>query len=149
MSVHGRQDEGGNFIHKTRIMLPATAGIINLTIPADSPGLQANQSYKWTFSLVCPQDRPSEPYVTGHIQRIERPDLAAKVKQTASKNVPSIYAAAGIWHEALATLAQLRRENPNDEFLLLEWTNYLTAANLAYLSTETLLPSNLITPLQP
>jgi hypothetical protein len=135
------QDENGNIIYKTTFKLPKTSGAIALPIPnvATSPELQVDKSYQWTFSLVCnPQDRADDKYVQGSIQRVNSPDLVAKVEKTALKQRPSVYAEAGIWHEMLTTLAELRRANPNDAALTAEWKSFLESVGLKNVAQEPL-----------
>ena len=135
------QDEKGNIIYKTTFKLSKTSGVMSLPIPniATSPELQVNKSYKWTFSLVCnAENRADDQYVQGFIQRVSRPDLVAKVEKTALKQRPSVYAEAGIWHEMLTTLAELRRANPNDAALTAEWRSILDSVGLKDVDQEPL-----------
>jgi len=135
------QDENGNIVYKTTLKLPKTSGVIGLPIPnvATSPELQVDKSYQWTFSLVCDaENRADDKYVQGFIQRVSRPDLVAKVERTALKQRPSVYANAGIWHEMLTTLAELRRANPNDAALRAEWKSFLDSVGLKDVAQEPL-----------
>jgi hypothetical protein len=135
------QDDKGKVVYKTTLKLPKTSGVISLPIPnvATAPELQVDKSYQWTFSLVCnAQKRADDVSVRGFIQRVNRPDLVAKVEKTALKQRPSVYAEAGIWHEMLTTLAELRRANPNDATLTAEWKSFLDSVGLKDVSQESL-----------
>ncbi|WP_210407399.1 DUF928 domain-containing protein, partial [Hydrocoleum sp. CS-953] len=49
-----------------------------------------------------------------------------------------IYSEAGIWYEALVTLAELIRSNPNDVKFTSEWQNLLNSVGLNEVATEPL-----------
>lgn len=138
-------DEQRDRIYSQPIPLEGTPGILSITVPEDAniPPLEPNQTYSWTLALLCPtiaEIREPNLYVTGRIQRIENPELAQQVSQATPREVPSLYAEAGIWHDTLHTLAQLRRENPEDTDLTAYWERLLTDVGLADIAQAPLLP---------
>ena len=50
--------------------------------------------------------------------------------------LPALYAQAGIWYEALATLAELRRSKPNDSVLISAWESLLQSVGLDTVAKE-------------
>ena len=53
------------------------------------------------------------------------------------RELPLLYANAGIWHETLTTLVKLRQENPRDTELENYWINILNSVGLTFIiSTE-------------
>jgi hypothetical protein len=48
----------------------------------------------------------------------------------------NLYAANGIWHDALTNLAQLRQTNPEDAALMADWESLLKSVNLEAIATE-------------
>ncbi len=46
----------------------------------------------------------------------------------------ALYAEAGIWYETIATLAQLKQEQPNNSNLLSVWEEILTSVGLGELA---------------
>jgi hypothetical protein len=58
-----------------------------------------------------------------------------------SRELPLIYANAGIWHETLTTLVKLRQENPRDEELENYWINILRSVGLNDIAQEPLAQS--------
>lgn len=119
-------DKDNKPVYKTTINLPEKSGAIGVTIPTlnTSEELQVGKSYKWGFALICdPQKRDQDISETGIIQRVNRPDLAAKIEQTPARERYLVYAQAGIWQETLSSLAELRLANPQDAELVNEWKN--------------------------
>jgi hypothetical protein len=103
------------------------AGIISLRLPINS--LAVNKEYKWKLSVICnPTDKSQNKVVAGLVQRV-RPDtqLMKKLQQANRQERVAVYAAASIWHDALATLAQMRYSLPNNQELASDWEDLLTA----------------------
>lgn len=122
-------DEDRKIVYETRVTLPSQAGVVSFSLPDTGTltPLKVGKPYQWYFSIVYDLDNRSQDHlVQGWIQRVEpSPDLTRKLEQAASKNRPALYAAAGIWHETLATLAELRRSTPNDATLAQQWEELL------------------------
>jgi hypothetical protein len=138
-------DEDNNIVYETRVTLPSQAGVVSLSLKDTGTlaPLKVGKPYQWYFSIVYDFDnRSKDRLVQGWIQRVEpSPDLTRKLEQAASKNRPALYAAAGIWHETLATLAELRRSTPNDATLAQQWEELLKseAVELNAIAKEPLL----------
>ncbi|MBE9007820.1 DUF928 domain-containing protein [Fortiea sp. LEGE XX443] len=106
------------------------AGIISLRLPVNS--LAVNKQYKWKLSLICnPTDKSQNKVVAGLVQRV-LPDqqLVKKLQQATRQERAVLYAAAGIWHDALASVAQIRYLLPNNQGLASDWEGLLTARNV-------------------
>ncbi|MDI9639078.1 DUF928 domain-containing protein [Geitlerinema splendidum] len=132
--------------YQTRVQLPKTAGVMSLSLPrrADVTGLQAQKSYRWTFALVCKAENGEENtgnFVNGNIQRVNRPDVEMRAREASVQEVPSIYAKEGFWHDLLASLAQLRRDSPNNAELADSWARLLSDVGLADVAGEPLVSS--------
>ncbi|MEB3337918.1 MAG: DUF928 domain-containing protein, partial [Leptolyngbyaceae bacterium] len=109
-----------------------TSGIMSVQLPESAPPLEVNQYYRWYFSLVCrPSDRLEDVFVSAWVQRIE-PDrgLAQALQQTNVRQRASLYAENGVWYDALSSLVQLRRLNPNDPKVTTEWSEFLESVGL-------------------
>ena len=122
-------DEDNKIVYETRVTLPSQSGVVSFSLPDTGTlaPLKVGKPYQWYFSIVYDfNNRSKDHLVQGWIQRVEpSPDLAKKLEQTDSKNRPALYASAGIWHDTLATLAQLRRSTPNDATLAQQWEELL------------------------
>ncbi|HLO85944.1 MAG TPA: DUF928 domain-containing protein [Nostocaceae cyanobacterium] len=129
--IDSTKDDGSS-IYTTTIALPDKPGVISWTLPAEAPELKVGKRYRWYLSINCDQDQMSPPmYVEGVIYRVElNPTVANKLKTATLVEKFAIYAENGIWHEAIATLAELRRQNPQDKSLQNYWQSLLTDIKL-------------------
>jgi hypothetical protein len=78
-------------------------------------------------------------YVEGAIKRVEAdPTLAQRLQRATPQERVAIYAKAQLWYEALGTLAELRRDRPNDPVLADAWTQLLDSVKLDTISRQPL-----------
>jgi hypothetical protein len=136
------QDENQLEIYKTQFKVTGKAGVIWISLPANAtlPALEIGKNYQWSFMLICDEaDRSISPFVTGVVQRIE-PSAALKTQLAAAKGrqTVQVYAANGIWYDALKTLAELRLINPDNPQLISDWQIFLKSAGLEDLAEATL-----------
>jgi len=126
------QDENQEVINKTTFKTPAKPGIVSV-IPANStPELKVGKTYRWFFSVVCDRSQRSRDLVVqGSILRLA-PDKKL-LRDLASSDIrerANIYALSGSFTDALTSLAQLRRQRPNDADLKTDWEDLLRSVNL-------------------
>ncbi|HBL10208.1 MAG TPA: hypothetical protein DD379_02000 [Cyanobacteria bacterium UBA11162] len=135
-------DSKGEEVYKFSFRITGEPGIISLSIPkfATIPPLEIGKNYRWSLSVICnPQDRLEDASVMGSIQRVEpNPTLRAELKQVTPRAQVFLYAENGIWYDALATLAALRRAYPNDWTVTSDWTTLLESVGLKEFSEEPL-----------
>jgi len=110
------------------------AGMLKLELPKDKPGLASGRIYSWSVTLECNARRPSaNPYFYSWIERVPTtPALEQKLaavssrsksfeqtpaSESASRELASIYAEAGLWYDTLTTLSTARTENPSDRLV--------------------------------
>ncbi len=125
-------NEKSSPVYKKQISLPKQPGIINIKVPAQIPALEVNKQYRWFLSVYCDQEKQSPPvYVEGVVSRVK---LAAAIDQQLQTAQPlqrfAIYAQNGIWYQALATLIQLKQQNPQNTTIQTDWKNLLTNIGL-------------------
>ncbi len=137
-------DEAQNLIYQTMLPLSGQAGIVSVTVPdsiAISP-LAVDEYYSFSFSLVCtteddPLDRSGDIVVGGVIQRVAASEaLNQELAQAPPSRHPAIYARESLWFDALASLARLRQETPNNPSLLTDWMALLEAVGLGEIARE-------------
>jgi hypothetical protein len=137
------KDINDDEIYRANFKTSGTPGIITLSLPAQAGLLPLNvgQDYKWSFSIICQGDERSKDItVEGWIRRVKlNPVMETQLKQASPQKQVEIYAQAGIWQDALATLVQLRRDNPADSQIAAEWTKLLRAVGLDNIAQETTL----------
>ncbi|MBD2180513.1 DUF928 domain-containing protein [Planktothrix sp. FACHB-1355] len=139
------QDKNDQNIYQTTFSITGDPGIVSVTLPsfANSGFLESKKDYFWSFALSCnskaedSSDRSGVLAVNGWIQRVQaNPDLAQKLGQATLRDKVALYTKAGIWYDALHSLAELRRSSPNDASLSGAWTNLLQSAGLDKLASE-------------
>lgn len=136
-------DDSDRQVYETTFMTTGTAGIINLSLPsfAGLQPLEIGKNYHWYFSMLCnPLNRAEDVFVEGWIQRVEpNPVLALKLENASAAERVNLYASAGLWHEALMTLTELRRDRPNDSPIAANWTKLLQNVGLETIAQEPLI----------
>ena len=132
------QDARGNNIYKTSLIASSPGGNFQkIQIPSKAATLKAGEVYRWFFLVNCHPNAPS--YVEGWIQRVVlNSSLKSQLQKATLPQQASLYAANGIWYDALTTLASLRRANPSDANLLSSWVNLLNGVGLNEISHEAL-----------
>ena len=105
-------------------------GIASLSLPANAAltPLEIGKDYRWRFTLKC----GGVPiFARGWVRRVEKSaDLVAKLAQASDRDRVNIYIEAGLWNDALATLDNLRRSEPDDRSITTALEDLLRAANL-------------------
>ncbi|MGB5963375.1 MAG: DUF928 domain-containing protein [Coleofasciculaceae cyanobacterium] len=140
------EDAGGNEVYKANFQTNGKSGIIALNLPTQAglTPLEVGQDYKWSFSIICQAiERSRDISVEGGVRRVEfNSTLSNQIKQASPQKRVELYAEAEIWQDALATMAQLRRNNPSDQAIAQSWSKLMTAAGLGELAQESLLPNS-------
>lgn len=134
------KSEEGEDIYQTSFTITGQGGILNISLPAyaNLPPLEVNKSYQWLFDLVCVARNSASlgdipiSSLNGWIQRIDpSPNLMQQLEQARTpEDKVAVYAQNGIWYEALNTLVELRRANPNDRSLEANWVALLESVGL-------------------
>jgi hypothetical protein len=77
----------------------------------------------------------------GQIERVEpNPNLVAQLKTASPRDRAALYAEAGIWYDAVNSIAQLRRSSPNDTAIAADWAELLKSVGLDTISQKPLIP---------
>ncbi|MGQ4646539.1 DUF928 domain-containing protein [Lyngbya aestuarii] len=138
------EDREGNEVYQATFRTNGLPGIVAISLPTQvglSP-LQVDQDYKWSFSVICQGDeRSMDVVVEGWVRRVAlSPIVENQLKQASASRKVELYADAEIWHDALATLVQLRRDHPTDLVVTSDWAKLLSAAGLSNFTQESLAP---------
>jgi hypothetical protein len=139
-------DDNDSEVYKARFRVTGEAGIISLSLPEEAglPPLAVGKDYHWSFALICSTQETSDNsgivYTEGWIQRIE-PDaqLQARLAGAAEPDRAAIYAEAGIWQDAIASLAALRRTQPTNALLTTRWNTLMESVGLTTVSNQPLM----------
>jgi len=99
------------------------------------------QSYHWYLRVFCPpQPEPPLPDVKeGEIRRVGLdPALKKQIEAAKPQQRVALYAAKGLWYDALSTSATLRAVKPEDETLKADWISLLRSVGLETIAMEPL-----------
>lgn len=129
------QDENFKHHYQTTLQLPEESGVIKIKLPASLPALETGKSYKYSLVMICGEDlEPDSPLVSGWIERVEA--KRNTLNQKASVELASQLAADGIWYDALSTLAELRKSQPNNQSFVHSWRELLNSVGLSEIAQE-------------
>ena len=127
-------DDNDTELFTATLPLTTVPGIISLQLPAQvTAKMTAQQDYHWQFSLTCNATDPSKnPFVEGVIQRVSAKTEVEQQLKTAvnTRDRATVYAEAGIWHDAIALLAKERCANPTNPTVQTSWKTLLTSVGL-------------------
>jgi hypothetical protein len=128
----------GGGIYRTTVALRNTPGIVRIQIPTSLPPLEPNQDYQWSFAIVCnPQNRFQDRIVMGEIRRTElSPTQMQQIQQAIPSARIALYQSANIWYDAIATIFELRRDQPNNTTLDITWKQLLQSAGLSAIAPQ-------------
>lgn len=103
-----------------QIKPPISQGVHRVRVADHGVRLEPGVSYQWYVAVVPDTGRRSKDILAGgSIERVAPPDgLAARLAQASKAEQPSVYAGAGLWYDALASLGDLIDEAPGDRALL-------------------------------
>ncbi len=130
-------DQSNRILYKTAINLQKQPVILAIEIPKNQPELQPGINYRWTVSLDCDSSNP--PFVDGMITRIQPNSELTQALQKTPAEQWLVYAQAGIWYDAIATLAALRQAQPNNPQLESNWKKLLQDFKLDAVATAPLI----------
>lgn len=126
-------------VYTTKFNLTGKAGIINVSLPEKTAGLEVGKSYYWSFTLVCkPNAREASIIRGGWVQRQAlTPSMEQEIQRTAKnspENLPGLFEREGMWYDAVATLAELRSQNPGKTNIEKQWQALLNSVDLGSLA---------------
>ncbi|HEY9616734.1 MAG TPA: DUF928 domain-containing protein [Microcoleaceae cyanobacterium] len=134
--------DGSRSIYTDTVNLMGGGKVISYRLPADisSTKLQTGKDYRWQFSVICNSNgNRSISFVEGTFQRLQPPEnLTNQLNSSSPDDRSKVLAAAGIWQDAIATLAQQRCSRPQDAKLLASWTRLLQSVQLGNFANESL-----------
>ncbi|MEO0406983.1 MAG: DUF928 domain-containing protein [Cyanobacteria bacterium P01_A01_bin.135] len=122
-------DENQRAIAVDSVALPGAAGVVGIPI---TQTLEVEQAYPWVFS-VAPSSNPSRILtVEGTIRRVA---LEAEEQQQIDAAIDPrdrvvLLAEAGIWHDALSALGDLRQQLPENMTVKEDWRQLLESVGL-------------------
>ncbi|WP_230968265.1 DUF928 domain-containing protein [Nostoc sp. WHI] len=137
-----QDDDNSDPVYKETFKPAGQTGIVSVGLPANQPSLQIGKEYTWTFSMICdPRNRDKDSYVEGKIVRSQDENLSLQLKQPSTDlDRAVLFATAGFWEDSLRTLANLRRQRPNDPEVQKYWEDLLNSVDIKEVVNKPLLP---------
>lgn len=125
-------DQNQKGLYQTNISLSGRSGIVGIKLPDAAPSLEVGNRYKWSLALICDRaQRSRDVVVEGWIERTQLTStLEEQIGTVEPLQRARLYAQNRIWYEALETLAELRRDRPEDTSIATEWQNLLQSVGL-------------------
>ncbi|MCW6051145.1 DUF928 domain-containing protein [Lyngbya sp. CCAP 1446/10] len=138
------EDGKGTDVYKTTFKVDKP-GIVEVSIPNQDErqkALEVEKRYQWSFSVACNEDPSGNYFVKAFVKRIEPQETLKNDLANADPMTRAIaYANNGIWYETLATLAEMRRQAPDDASLMAEWKQLLQSQKLESVADKPLVQS--------
>ncbi len=121
-----------------RLSLPPAPGIHGVALGRHGIRLQPGVAYEWFVALVAdPARRSADLVARGAIERVTPPAaLAERLARAGRHEQVRLYAEAGYWYDALATLAALIDAAPRDPQLRAERAALLEQVGLPEAAAE-------------
>ena len=97
------KDRTEDYYYSQQLTVPASGGIIKMTLAEDAPPLEVNRDYTWFLRIQCNADlEPEDPQISASIMRVEgnTPDLS-------QSDLASFYANSQIWYDSLNSAFEL------------------------------------------
>ena len=106
-------------ILETQLSTPTKAGIQRVQLADYNVHLAPGSAYRWFVAVVPDADRRSKDILAGGaIERVDlQEDVKTKVAKASDKELPFVYAQAGLWYDALKSISELIDAAPQNQEL--------------------------------
>ena len=132
------RDAQRNGLYQAQLPIAPSGGIWSITLPAGSPELLGGHRYEWSLALLCRSPQTDMPVASGYLERVAVSEAAALTEQPLARQVTT-YGEAGVWHDMLASLAQLQQSQPANRELSADWAELLQTESLGAIAHTPLL----------
>jgi Domain of Unknown Function (DUF928) len=140
------RSQDNKVVYNSAELIPKKPGFFYVSLPPKSAPLITDQFYQWELKLTLKPEtnlenvavkKNEEISVQGWIQKADlSSSLGGQIKQLAPIRQAALYAENGLWYDALAILAKLRREKPQDLDIQKDWENILRSVDLDRLADK-------------
>jgi hypothetical protein len=129
-----------SYYYEKIIDIDRQSGIVGISLPEDAPPLSVGETYLWSLTILCSKTkRPSDPFVSGNIQRITVATQSVEQLEASSwQERVSFYEANNIWYDALKAVANWKQEQPKNPEASARWIEILQDVGLGQMSEESL-----------
>lgn len=140
------KDETKQLHFEASLPISGKAGLFRFQLPEQAPALEPGKHYQWFLAVKCNGKlRPSSPFIDGWVQRVlPEPAVAAVVGQSPSMTKAMSLGEAGFWYDTLATLTQLKQQEPENLEIAQSWRDFLGWTALSSQELDTLMISEVL-----
>lgn len=132
------QDEANHTLYQRPVSLAGTPGVIKVALSSTAPHLAINKRYHWYLNVYCQAEQPPI-FVEGWVKRTAiTPTLKGQLAKATQQKRAVLYAANGLWFDAITTVAELRSANPGNVTLVHEWVSLLHSVGLDAIASKPL-----------
>lgn len=133
--------DGEDDVYRTPVTLPKTPGIVSIRLPSTVMPLKVGKMYQWflklNISCASPELFNVKDSVEGWVKRVTlNSNLVNQLKTATPQQRIALYAANGIWYEALTSLAELRSVDTSNALIQNNWTDLLQSVGLNDVASE-------------
>jgi hypothetical protein len=124
--------QGVKPILETQLPSPTKAGIQRVRLADYNIHLAPGAAYRWFVAVVPDAERRSKDILAGGaVERVDlQEDVKAKLAKASDKEVPFVYAQAGLWYDALNSISDLIDAAPQNQELQNQRTALLKQVGL-------------------
>ena len=124
--------QGVKPILETQLPAPTKPGIQRVRLADYNVRLAPGAAYRWFVAVVPDADRRSKDILAGGaIERVDlQEDVKTKLAKASDKELPFVYAQAGLWYDALKSISDLIDAAPQNQELRTERTALLKQVGL-------------------
>ncbi len=117
---------------ETRLATPVQPGVHRIRLADLGVRLAPGVAYRWSVTVIPDLNRRSRDILAGGvIERVAAPEgLNEKLAQGRKEEHPFLYAEAGLWYDALASISELIETTPHDAQLRKQRAALLTQVGL-------------------
>lgn len=122
------RDSQDQIIYKKKIVDHKFGEIASITLPfsEDIYSKNENQSFTWNLSIRC---LTLEYQVNGTIKTVSvDSNLTNQIKTASEMEKVQLYQEAGLWQDAISTLVQLKKSDPENPDVITSWNLLLQSA---------------------
>src|SRR6478672_2435586 len=127
------ENENGDEVYKTRFVPDALQGVVSLEMPAfaNVHPLEIGKEYHWMVTPICNSQYLEGSSTEGLIKRVNStPEFTRQLQQATPQERLALYINQRLWYDAVSTLAEMRRAQPQDLTLADAWVKLLDLAGL-------------------
>lgn len=107
-------------------------GMVRLPLPETAPPLEVDRLYRWQLQFVCNESADARFQVNGVIvRRSPPPSFLADLETASPRQRVQLFAAHGLWYNALTELADLRLAEPENDQYQRDWADLLSHPSVA------------------